>query len=349
MVTTAIVLPLVVLLATLVIDVGNWFEHRRHLQMQADAAVLAAAADVTYPCDDATIKARAAQYGGLASLDGAGPYNVQIGDTPAANVSSVFNSPTWSGQAAPVDPDVRTGEPCSASMIDVKLTETRSAVLLPARVGRPHQRARARRDQPRDPARELPPGVGDRPALGARRGHVHQREPAARAARGARPPGARQAGRQRLRARRSSARENDLPITLLRGRRPCHGARRDQHEQLHDLRGRGRALLRRRPVRARLPGSPRRDGRRCPAGARRPADRRHVRRRGVHDDRDAVGKRLHGHRAGRRRLGRGRPGRDLRRHGDRADRGRDRRAADAVGRPVDRDAVACRPARARAA
>lgn len=123
MVTTAIVLPLVVLLATLVIDVGNWFEHRRHLQMQADAAVLAAAADVTYPCDNAAIKARAAQYGGLAPLAGSGPFNVQIGDTPAANVSSVFNSQTWSGQASPVDPDVRTGEPCSASMIDVKLTE----------------------------------------------------------------------------------------------------------------------------------------------------------------------------------------------------------------------------------
>ncbi len=124
MVTTAIVLPVVVLLATLVIDVGNWFEHRRHLQMQADAAVLAAAGDVTFPCDNDAIKARAAQYGGLAPLDGQGPFNVQIGNTPAANVHAVFNSPTWSGQGTPTDPDVRTGEPCEASMIDLKLTET---------------------------------------------------------------------------------------------------------------------------------------------------------------------------------------------------------------------------------
>ena len=124
LVTTAIALPVIVLLATLVIDVGNWFEHRRHLQMQADSAVLAAAGDVTFPCDNTAIKARAAQYGGLAALDGQGPYNVQIGGTLPANVHSVVNSPTWSGQAAPVDPDVRTGEPCEARMIDVKLTET---------------------------------------------------------------------------------------------------------------------------------------------------------------------------------------------------------------------------------
>lgn len=123
LVQTAVALPLIVLFATLVIDVGNWFEHRRHLQLQADAAVLAAAGDVTYPCDNAKIKARAAQYGGLAPLNGNGPYNIQIGDTPAANVASVFNSATWPGQSSPVDSGIRTGEPCQASMIDLKLTE----------------------------------------------------------------------------------------------------------------------------------------------------------------------------------------------------------------------------------
>lgn len=123
LVMTAISLPLVILLATLVIDVGNWFEHRRHLQLQADAAVLAAAADVTYPCDNDAIKARAAQYGGLAPLGGQGPYNTQVGGTPAENVNAAFNSPTWPGQSSPVDSEVRTGEPCAASMIDLKLTE----------------------------------------------------------------------------------------------------------------------------------------------------------------------------------------------------------------------------------
>lgn len=124
MVTMAITLPVMVLLVTLVIDVGNWFEHRRHLQMQADSAVLAAAQEVTYPCDNSAIKARAVQYAGLAPFNGEAAVNQQIGGTPSGRIASLFNSPTWSGQGSPVDPDVRAGEPCESSMIDLKLTET---------------------------------------------------------------------------------------------------------------------------------------------------------------------------------------------------------------------------------
>src|ERR671934_3014534 len=68
-------LPVLVLMAAFVIDVANWFVHKRHLQMQADAAALAAAADWSGAgCDDAAINARAAEYGG-------GTYNAQIGGT----------------------------------------------------------------------------------------------------------------------------------------------------------------------------------------------------------------------------------------------------------------------------
>ena len=40
---------------TFVVDVGNWFVHKRHLQMQADSAALAAAQDFSFPCADAPI------------------------------------------------------------------------------------------------------------------------------------------------------------------------------------------------------------------------------------------------------------------------------------------------------
>ena len=37
-VMVAVWLPIAVLIAAFVVDIANWFVHRRHLQMQADAA-----------------------------------------------------------------------------------------------------------------------------------------------------------------------------------------------------------------------------------------------------------------------------------------------------------------------
>ena len=48
-VTVALWLPVLILFASFVIDVGNWFEHQRHLQLQADAGALAAASDLQLP------------------------------------------------------------------------------------------------------------------------------------------------------------------------------------------------------------------------------------------------------------------------------------------------------------
>ena len=44
LITVVLWLPLLVLMASFVLDVANWFVHKRHLQMQADAAALAARA-----------------------------------------------------------------------------------------------------------------------------------------------------------------------------------------------------------------------------------------------------------------------------------------------------------------
>jgi Putative Flp pilus-assembly TadE/G-like len=117
-VMVALWLPIAVLLAAFVVDIANWFVHRRHLQMQADAAALAAAADyIPGNCNPAALEERARQYGGFS-------HNPQIGGTPPEEVHLLMNSPTWHGQTTPVDTTVSA--PCSVTnpMVDVKLTET---------------------------------------------------------------------------------------------------------------------------------------------------------------------------------------------------------------------------------
>lgn len=110
-------LPVLVVFVTFVINVGNWFEHKRHLQLQADAAALAAAQDFRIPCADQPIVDSAQKYSG-------GQYNAQIGGTPSGNVHMLINSRTYYNQSSPVDSTVNTSPPCAAKMIDVKMTET---------------------------------------------------------------------------------------------------------------------------------------------------------------------------------------------------------------------------------
>jgi len=111
-------LPVLVLFMSFVIDVGNWFEHKRHLQMQADAAALAAGGTFAFPgCDPAIVNSTAEAYGG-------GTYNAQIGGTSPSNVHMQINSRTYYGQSSPIDQTVNTADPCTAQMVDVKMTET---------------------------------------------------------------------------------------------------------------------------------------------------------------------------------------------------------------------------------
>jgi hypothetical protein len=117
LVLVAIALPVLVLFASLVVDVGNWFEHKRHLQLQADAAALAAAREFGAPCVNQPILDEAAAYSG-------GTYNAQVGGTDPSEVHMLVNSPTFFDQSSPVDSTVVTGAPCSAKMVDVKMTET---------------------------------------------------------------------------------------------------------------------------------------------------------------------------------------------------------------------------------
>jgi hypothetical protein len=125
-----------VLFSAFVVDVGNWFEHKRHLQVQADAAAFAAAGAFNFPCTpnvEKGIYQTAGQYGGATTIlapvkkseSSSTPlYNTQIGSTSQANIHELINSKTYFGQSsedntvekAPCDPE--------AAMIDVKMTET---------------------------------------------------------------------------------------------------------------------------------------------------------------------------------------------------------------------------------
>jgi hypothetical protein len=122
LVMAAIWLPMLLLFGTFVIDVGNWFVHKRHLQMQADAAVLAGAQEFRFPgCSNSAIQARVAAYGG-------DTYNAQVGGTPSSSVFRLVNSKTYHGQTTSTAPDVTPDDtvakdPCEAAMVDVKMTE----------------------------------------------------------------------------------------------------------------------------------------------------------------------------------------------------------------------------------
>ena len=116
LVMVALWLPVLLVVMTFVVDVGNWFVHKRHLQMQADAGALAAAGEFRFPCADAPILQKAAEYSG-------DTYNAQIGGTPSTRVHRLINSKSFFDQPGKTD-DTTVGTPCSAGMIDVKMTET---------------------------------------------------------------------------------------------------------------------------------------------------------------------------------------------------------------------------------
>ncbi len=102
-------------LGVLAVDYGNWFVHKRELQIQADAAALAGADNFQYPCDDAAISAAAQSYAGK-------DYNV-FANLPATRSHFVLNQPNFYGQSKPAD-SAMSGSPCSDRSVDVKMTET---------------------------------------------------------------------------------------------------------------------------------------------------------------------------------------------------------------------------------
>ena len=122
----ALLVPVLLMVFTLAVDIGNWFVHKRHLQMQADAAALAGGGyfgDCFSPDPaisggaNATIEAAAGDYAGNSSS----VYNFQVGGG-APRVTTLFNSRTFADGRNDPDPP-STDPPCQSLTLDVKQTE----------------------------------------------------------------------------------------------------------------------------------------------------------------------------------------------------------------------------------
>jgi Flp pilus assembly protein TadG len=111
-------LPVIVIFVIFVADVGNWFVHKRHLQMQADAGALAGGPYLSNCPNTGPATAAARHYAGDTGV--AGSYNGQIGGSSKGAVTVLINSKTYAVGGPPADD---TGDMCGSMMLDVKLTE----------------------------------------------------------------------------------------------------------------------------------------------------------------------------------------------------------------------------------
>ena len=119
-------------LVTFVVDVGHWFEHKRHLQLQVDNGAFAGAtefngcfaastADRADPASAANtaIKDQARKYSGD-TVNDASALNPQVNNRP--NVTVVINSSNYPGDGG-VDYDDPAGPPCKSAYVDLKATD----------------------------------------------------------------------------------------------------------------------------------------------------------------------------------------------------------------------------------
>jgi hypothetical protein len=114
-------LPVGLAAAAFVIDVGNGAEHRRHLQLQADAGALAAAQEFNGCFLDKNaanndIETQALSYAG-------DNHNPQVGPGAQARVVPRVNATDYT------TPSFSDGAPCDTGFVDVKLTEEGSPPL----------------------------------------------------------------------------------------------------------------------------------------------------------------------------------------------------------------------------
>ncbi len=172
-------LPVLLLFVTFVIDVGNWFEHKRHLQLQADAAALAGGGKFSFPCSDSAIEAEARNYAGASASTPGAQWNTQIGGTQSGNVHALLNSTDFWNDGG--NDHSAGGGPCGVGYLDVKMTESNLPWLLQvAQVPAINAHARVSFNQIDTQSGALPVGVPgreseERPGRPDRRGRVPQR------------------------------------------------------------------------------------------------------------------------------------------------------------------------------
>ena len=125
LVFAAMLMPVVLLFLTLSVDIGNWWVHKRHLQLQVDAAALAGGALLGECFADATsantaIQNEATRFGGAAGSS----YNGQVGGANKGTISLLYQSTTYpAGGVAPDDTETQTPCETPSLMLDVKASE----------------------------------------------------------------------------------------------------------------------------------------------------------------------------------------------------------------------------------
>ena len=142
----ALLLPALLALGAVVIAIGNWYTHAKHLQTKADAGAFAAGGVWAFPCgadvDDRIETAARTYVGAHMKADGTPyvgtTYNAQVGGVPGADIHAVLNGPLWyddDSNSAPSEFTDPSGSVCNAKILDVKMTEDNSfplASVLPA-------------------------------------------------------------------------------------------------------------------------------------------------------------------------------------------------------------------------
>jgi hypothetical protein len=134
---TSLTLLVMLFFVAIVLDVGHWKEHKRHLQLQVDAAALAGAGSLALgACNDTTVSNMAHNYAGTDATHLA-LYNDQVGSKYdgaglVPNLHILINSLGYYGDSGAGDNT--GGSPCAASPpnsfcngaqgLDVKGTET---------------------------------------------------------------------------------------------------------------------------------------------------------------------------------------------------------------------------------
>ncbi len=149
----ALLIPVMFALAAVVLDVGNWYVHKRHLQTQVDAAALAAGGEfigcfLDQPTANQDVRAEALKYGGdtgrvptpadTTNLQVQEPNDVRVVLNGSAYWTSADPSPTyppdpsptadpyghdWTLDGDPVASGVQSSQPCDSKFLDVKATD----------------------------------------------------------------------------------------------------------------------------------------------------------------------------------------------------------------------------------
>jgi len=108
LVMTAVFLPVLLVFVSFVVDIGNFFEHQRHLQTQVDAGALAGGDVYRFPCDNTAIANAVRSYAGA-------QWNPQVANSQGS-VTVLVNSTNYANQGGT---DFSDGTPCSDGYVDV--------------------------------------------------------------------------------------------------------------------------------------------------------------------------------------------------------------------------------------